>query len=66
MRIVAGFLVHEVRGGDYGAARLRRHFEQPLDPRIVVDAVVDDDLRRSYFARDGLDPVRNLLLDVTL
>ena len=53
VRIVAGLLVHEIRGDDRDPPGLRRHLEQSLHPRVVVGAVVDDQLGRGDFADDG-------------
>ena len=53
VRIVAGLLVHEVGGDDHDAAGPGRHREQLFHPRIVVGAVVDDDLRGGDLADDG-------------
>src|SRR5579872_81690 len=53
VRIVAGFLTSEVADDDRNAAGVARRPEQLVDPWVVVDSVVDDDLRAGDGTRDG-------------
>ena len=52
MRVVAGFLAHEVGDDDCLAVGAASGAQQLLHPGIVADAAVDDDLSRRDFACD--------------